>query len=57
MKPSSSPNISGIQMHASSLRPPSALRALINDEASGGLVLMEAAAVAMGVADSPLSDA
>jgi len=44
-------------MHASSLRPRSALRAFINNEASGGLVLTGAAAVALDVANSPLSGA
>ncbi|MGH1570786.1 Na+/H+ antiporter NhaA [Methylobacterium sp. P31] len=38
-------------------RPASALRRLITSEAGGGLVLMASAALALGVANSPLADA
>jgi NhaA family Na+:H+ antiporter len=44
-------------MHALTPRPRSALRALLNNEASGGLVLMGVAALALVVANSPLADA
>ncbi|MET0531270.1 MAG: Na+/H+ antiporter NhaA [Microvirga sp.] len=44
-------------MHTSAPRPRSALRAFLNNEASGGLVLMGAAALALVVANSPLSGA
>jgi Na+:H+ antiporter, NhaA family len=42
-------------MNAAPPRPHSALRALLNNEASGGLVLMGAAALALVVANSPVS--
>jgi len=42
-------------MHALTPRPRSALRAFLNNEASGGLVLMGAAALALVVANSPAS--
>src|SRR3712207_9089972 len=41
----------------SSRRPPSVLRALLDNEAAGGLVLMAAAALALVVANSPLAPA
>ncbi len=44
-------------MHALTPRPRSALRAFLNNEASGGLVLMGAAALALVVANSPGSGA
>ena len=44
-------------MHASAPRPRSALRTFLDNEASGGLVLMGAAALALVVANSPLSGA
>jgi len=44
-------------MHALTPRPRSALRALLNNEASGGLVLMGAAALALVIANSPLAGA
>ena len=44
-------------MHASAPRPRSALRTFLANEASGGLVLMGAAALALVVANSPLSGA
>lgn len=44
-------------MHALTPRPRSALRAFLNNEASGGLVLMGAAALALVVANSPVSGA
>jgi NhaA family Na+:H+ antiporter len=44
-------------MHAQAPRPRSALRALLNNEASGGLVLMGVAALAVVVANSPVSGA
>jgi Na+:H+ antiporter, NhaA family len=44
-------------MHAAAPRPRSALRALLNNEASGGVVLMGAAALALVVANSPVSGA
>src|SRR3712207_1434818 len=37
-------------------RPPSVLRAFLDSEAAGGLVLMAAAALALVVANSPLAD-
>ncbi len=40
-----------------SRRPPSMLRKLLDNEASGGLVLMAAAALALAVANSPLAPA
>ena len=43
-------------MHMKTLRPRSALRALLNSEAAGGLVLMGAAALALVIANSPLSE-
>lgn len=43
-------------MRMKTLRPRSALRALLNNEAAGGLVLMGAAALALVIANSPLSD-
>jgi NhaA family Na+:H+ antiporter len=45
----------GRSMHALTPRPRSALRAFLNNEASGGLVLMGAAALALVVANSPAS--
>ncbi|PWS39128.1 Na+/H+ antiporter NhaA [Falsiroseomonas bella] len=42
---------------APSRRPPSALRAFLDNEAAGGLVLMGAAALALVVANSPLAPA
>jgi NhaA family Na+:H+ antiporter len=44
-------------MHAATPRPRSALRAFLHIEVSGGLVLMGAAALALVVANSPLSNA
>jgi Na+:H+ antiporter, NhaA family len=44
-------------MQAAPPRPRSALRALLNSEASGGVVLMGAAALALVVANSPVSGA
>src|SRR5919107_2973333 len=44
-------------MHAFTPRPRSALRALLNNEASGGLVLMGAAVLALVIANSPVSSA
>jgi Na+:H+ antiporter, NhaA family len=38
------------------LRPPSAMRSFLRSEAAGGIILMIAAALAMIVANSPLSD-
>src|SRR5918997_6501732 len=44
-------------MHATAPRPRSALRAFLSNEASGGVVLMGAAALALVVANSPVSGA
>jgi len=44
-------------MHALTPRPRSAMRAFMNSEASGGLVLMGTAALALVIANSPLSGA
>jgi len=44
-------------MHATAPRPRSALRAFLDNEASGGVVLMGAAALALVVANSPASGA
>jgi NhaA family Na+:H+ antiporter len=44
-------------MHATAPRPRSALRAFLSSEASGGVVLMGAAALALVVANSPVSGA
>jgi NhaA family Na+:H+ antiporter len=44
-------------MHAAASRPRSALRAFLSSEASGGVVLMGAAALALVVANSPVSGA
>jgi NhaA family Na+:H+ antiporter len=44
-------------MHAAAPRPRSALRAFLSSEASGGVVLMGAAALALVVANSPVSGA
>ncbi len=44
-------------MHVPPPRPRSALRALLNNEASGGLVLMGVAALALVIANSPASGA
>jgi len=43
-------------MHERRTRPASALRAFLDSESSGGLLLMAAAAVAMIVANSPLDE-
>jgi hypothetical protein len=48
---------SGADMPPATARPRSALRALFNSEASGGIVLMGAAALALVVANSPVSGA
>ena len=43
-------------MHSANPRPRSALRAILNNESSGGLVLMGAATLALVIANSPAAD-